>query len=163
MTRGQNFETMCGKDEWTAIPSAAALRAAVFALSAKNLRGGGGNQPPPGCARVKLNWILFLFVCYETAQLISRDTFNLTSAYHPHAFWARLYLTSVYHPHAFWGFWVNGGRFSFLLRTSWLPALGPPQRKPRQMKCIFPMPVGNIYFQYWIFVSCIQILHRLNF
>ena len=47
MTRGQNFETMCGKDEWTAIPSAAALRAAVFALSAKNL-GGGGNQPPPG-------------------------------------------------------------------------------------------------------------------
>ena len=30
---------------------------------------------------------LILFVCYETAQLISRDTFNLTWAYHPHAFW----------------------------------------------------------------------------
>ena len=52
MTRGQHFETMCGKDEWTAIPSAAALRAAVFALSAKNLRGGGNQLPPPPGVRV---------------------------------------------------------------------------------------------------------------
>ena len=57
MTRGQNFETMCGKDEWTATPSAAALRAAVFALSAKNLRGGGGKSTPPGVRVLNQNML----------------------------------------------------------------------------------------------------------
>ena len=35
------------------MPKTAALRAAVFQLSAKNLRGGGCSNTPPGSARVK--------------------------------------------------------------------------------------------------------------
>ena len=35
----------------------AALRAAVFSLSAKNLRGGGLHQPPPVRARVKYTYV----------------------------------------------------------------------------------------------------------
>ena len=71
----------------------------------------------------RLNWIYFIFVCFQTAQPISRDTFNLTSAY-PHAFWVIVKKTAA-------GFF-----FFFLLRTSCLPALGPPQRKHRQIKGI---------------------------
>ena len=53
------------------MPSAAALRAAVFALSAKNLRGGGAeiNPPPPPGVRV-LNshlacklWSMYVAIC----------------------------------------------------------------------------------------------------
>ena len=53
MTWGQNFYTRCAKDELTAMPNLAALRAAVFLLSAKNRWGGGTYVPPPGRARVK--------------------------------------------------------------------------------------------------------------
>ena len=49
----RNFHKVCGKDVWTTVPKTAALRAAVFQLSAKILRGGGGVQiPPPGPAWV---------------------------------------------------------------------------------------------------------------
>ena len=41
------FLEMCQIVGWTAMANLAALRAAVFSLSAKNLRGGGWNQPPP--------------------------------------------------------------------------------------------------------------------
>ena len=43
---------MCGKDAQTGVPKTAALRAAVFEISAKNRRGGCSNTPPPGPARV---------------------------------------------------------------------------------------------------------------
>ena len=49
------------------MPSAAALRAAVFALSAKNLRGGAEINPPPGCARVKF--------IYQSLRLVAKYTF----------------------------------------------------------------------------------------
>ena len=39
MIWGQNFGTICGIDVGIGIPNFAALRAAVFQLSAKNLRG----------------------------------------------------------------------------------------------------------------------------
>ena len=53
MTWGQNFNTRCAKDDWTAMPNLAALRAAIFLLSAKNRWGGGTYVPPPGRARAK--------------------------------------------------------------------------------------------------------------
>ena len=46
------MHTMCKIDERIVIPNFAALRAAVFPLSAKNLRGGADIRPPVG-ARVK--------------------------------------------------------------------------------------------------------------
>ena len=47
---GSSFLEMCQSVGWTAIANLAALRAAVFSLSAKNLTGGGGwNQPPRRC------------------------------------------------------------------------------------------------------------------
>ena len=45
------MHTMCKIDEGIVIPNFAALRAAVFPLSAKNLRGGRISAPPLG-ARV---------------------------------------------------------------------------------------------------------------
>ena len=42
-----NFHTMCGKDVETGVPKTAALRAAVFLLSPKNLR--GCLNTPPSC------------------------------------------------------------------------------------------------------------------
>ena len=50
----RNFHKVCGKGVWTAVPKTAALRAAVFQLSSKNLRGGGCSNTPPGPARVKV-------------------------------------------------------------------------------------------------------------
>ena len=47
------MHTMCKIDKGIVIPNFAALRAAVFSLFAKNLRG-GGYPPPPVGARVKL-------------------------------------------------------------------------------------------------------------
>ena len=44
----RNFHKVCGKDVWTAVPKTVALRAAVFQLSAKNLKGGCSNTPRPG-------------------------------------------------------------------------------------------------------------------
>ena len=52
MVWGQIFGTICGIDVGIGIPIFAALRAAVFELSAKNLRGGRIPAPPVG-ARVK--------------------------------------------------------------------------------------------------------------
>ena len=52
MTWGQNFYTRCAKDEWIAKPFCAALRAAIFLLSAKNRW--GEHMCPPGRARVKV-------------------------------------------------------------------------------------------------------------
>ena len=43
---------MCKNDEGIVMPNFAALRAAVFPLSTKNLRGGADIRPPVG-ARVK--------------------------------------------------------------------------------------------------------------
>ena len=45
--------------------NAAALRAAVFSLASKNLRGGGGAQTPPSRARVKLPVVCFILSLYE--------------------------------------------------------------------------------------------------
>ena len=65
MTWGQNFYTRCAKDEWTAMPNLAALRAAIFLLSAKNRWGGTYVPPPPAVRGLKeivhlqdmvLNW-----------------------------------------------------------------------------------------------------------
>ena len=53
MVWGQIFGTICGIDVGIGIPIFAALRAAVFELSAKNLRGGRIPAPPPIGARVK--------------------------------------------------------------------------------------------------------------
>ena len=49
-TWGQKFYTRCAKDEWIAMPSLAALRAAIFPLSAKNRWGGGAHMWPRPCA-----------------------------------------------------------------------------------------------------------------
>ena len=46
MTLGWNFKERCGIDDWTAMPSLAALRAAVFVPYPKNPRGGGQKDPP---------------------------------------------------------------------------------------------------------------------
>ena len=46
MTWGQNFYTRCAKDEWTGMPTLAALRAAIFLLSAKNRWRGHICAPP---------------------------------------------------------------------------------------------------------------------
>ena len=46
------FRKCCQIVGWIATANLAALRAAVFSLSAKNCKGGGGNQSPAG-ARVK--------------------------------------------------------------------------------------------------------------
>ena len=48
-----NFHTICGKDVGTGVPKTAALRAAVFLLSPKNLR--GCLNTPSGPARVKVH------------------------------------------------------------------------------------------------------------
>ena len=75
MTWGQNVYTRCAKDEWTAMPNLAALRAAIFLLSAKNRWGGTYVPPPPGRARV--NTLLNVFVpgqkwpnCYRFSQIL---------------------------------------------------------------------------------------------
>ena len=47
------FLEMCQIVGWTAMANLAALRAAVFSLSAKNLTGGGEITPPPAGASVK--------------------------------------------------------------------------------------------------------------
>ena len=50
MALGRNFHKSCGKDGGKVGENPAALRAAVFSLSSKNLRGGGGGafkRPPP--------------------------------------------------------------------------------------------------------------------
>ena len=54
----------------------AALRAAVFSLSSKNLRGGGGVQTPPSRARVNLmtaNFELFSPLPYLTTVRLAND------------------------------------------------------------------------------------------
>ena len=51
MALGQNFYKSCGKDGGIVGENPAALGAAVFSLSSKNLR--GGVQTPPSRARVK--------------------------------------------------------------------------------------------------------------
>ena len=45
---------MCAMNVGIVMPNLAALRAAVFTLSGKNLRGGGGYPSPPVGARVKI-------------------------------------------------------------------------------------------------------------
>ena len=55
------MHTMCKIDERIVVPNFAALRAAVFPLSAKNLRGGGGYPPPPsvrGLTNAKVSFII---------------------------------------------------------------------------------------------------------
>ena len=52
---GQNLHTICGIDVGIGMPNFAALGAAVFELSAKNLRGGRIPAPPPVGARVKVH------------------------------------------------------------------------------------------------------------
>ena len=67
------FLEMCQIVGWTAMANLAALRAAVFSLSAKNLRG-GWNQPPPAGARVKAFTALkdrFSSCSYKKQQPIS--------------------------------------------------------------------------------------------
>ena len=60
MTQDRNFHKSCQKDRDKVGENPAALRAAVFLLSAKNRRGGGGVQTPPSRAKVKYvlngNW-----------------------------------------------------------------------------------------------------------
>ena len=54
MALRRNFHKSCGKDGGKVGENPAALRAAVFSLASKNLRGGGrSNAPPPSRARVK--------------------------------------------------------------------------------------------------------------
>ena len=104
MTRGQNFETMCGKDEWTAIPSAAALRAAVFALSAKKPEGGGGAEiNPPGCARVKALMKSSNSVCMYVLWWWHNDTWFLAPAkavesthFQRHRLWIRFWFRLLF-------------------------------------------------------------------
>ena len=52
MALGLNFHKSCGKDGGKVGENPAALRAAVFSLSSKNLRGGGAFKRPPSRARV---------------------------------------------------------------------------------------------------------------
>ena len=55
MTQDRNFHKSCQKDGDKVGENPAALRAAVFLLSAKNRRGGGvfKHPPPPSRAKVK--------------------------------------------------------------------------------------------------------------
>ena len=48
MALGRNFHKSCGKDGGKVGENPAALRAAVFSLSSKNLGGGRSNAPPAG-------------------------------------------------------------------------------------------------------------------
>ena len=68
------FLEMCQIVGWTAMANLAALRAAVFSLSAKNLRGGGWNQPPPAGARVKTTTRL---VCGSESHAALWGTFSI--------------------------------------------------------------------------------------
>ena len=47
MALGRNFHKSCGKDGGKVGENPAALRAAVFSLSSKNLRGEGRSNVPP--------------------------------------------------------------------------------------------------------------------
>ena len=51
MALGRNFHKSCGKDRGKVGENPAALRAAVFSLSSKNLGGGGVQTPPPPAGR----------------------------------------------------------------------------------------------------------------
>ena len=55
VTWGWNFYTRCQIQLWAGTEKMAALRAAVFPLSAKNRRGGHFLPPPPSSARVNLH------------------------------------------------------------------------------------------------------------
>ena len=61
MALGRNFHKICGKDGGKVGENPAALRAAVFSLVSKNLRGGGVQTSPPagrGLTRALLGlWI----------------------------------------------------------------------------------------------------------
>ena len=61
MALGRNFHKSCGKDGGKVGENPAALRAAVFSLSPKNL-GGGRSNAPPSRARVNLLTMSFTFV-----------------------------------------------------------------------------------------------------
>ena len=52
MALGRNFHKSCGKHGSKVGENTAAMRATVFSLSSKNLRGGGVQTPPPSRARV---------------------------------------------------------------------------------------------------------------
>ena len=51
MALGRNFHKSCGKMGGKVGENPAAMRSAVFSLSSKNLRGGGGVQTPPPAGR----------------------------------------------------------------------------------------------------------------
>ena len=65
MALGRNFHKNCGKDGGKVGENPAALRAAVFSLSSKNLNGGVQTPPPPSRARVK-PYIKLLFASCRT-------------------------------------------------------------------------------------------------
>ena len=61
MAWGRNFHTSCGKDGGKVGENPAVLRAAVFSLSSKNLRGGGAFKPPPPPSRARVKRTLEYF------------------------------------------------------------------------------------------------------
>ena len=73
MTWGQNFYTRCAKDDLTAMPNLAALRAAIFLLSAKNRWGGGTYVPPRPCAGY--NFGLVKGGCFRFPSLLPSQNF----------------------------------------------------------------------------------------
>ena len=76
------MHTMCKIDKGIVIPNFAALRAAVFPLFAKNLRGGADIRPPPsvrGLITIQSKLLYyFLVIIYKQ---IYKLTFDLLAFY----------------------------------------------------------------------------------
>ena len=76
MALGRNFHKSCGKDGGKVGENPAALRAAVFSLSSKNLRGGGGrsNVPPAGRG-------LTVIHRHKVTELITKISIKIVGTY----------------------------------------------------------------------------------
>ena len=73
------FLEMCQIVGWTAMANLAALRAAVFSLSAKNLRGGGGvKSTPPAGARVNLDRLHTVYFARHLSNFHNRQNIKHT-------------------------------------------------------------------------------------